>query len=264
LIELVIAHYRGDARVRAIVVFGSVSTGTWHDLSDVDLDVVTEDGAVIEPASEATALFGPRAVIILPRTDSVDVVLDSLEEVSIRWHPLAATSPNICASAQVVAGDLSTAEIVAAGDGNRVQPDEQQLLDAFVRDAVYAWKAINRANRWDAVAAVQRMRQSLVGLCGRRDSLRLDPADPAGALSKVIAEAAGRSISGRPGTCSLSDSAAASSQRDEAIRAGPHRPQTVRITRRTRPTTCHGGWWRSLAGRILPLVGPFRMDACGK
>jgi predicted nucleotidyltransferase len=140
LIELVIAHYRGDARVRAIVVFGSVSTGTWHDLSDVDLDVVTEDGAVIEPASEATALFGPRAVIILPRTDSVDVVLDSLEEVSIRWHPLAATSPNICASAQVVAGDLSTAEIVAAGDGNRVQPDEQQLLDAFVRDAVYAGK----------------------------------------------------------------------------------------------------------------------------
>jgi len=192
LIEQVVAHYRGDARVRAIVVFGSVSTGTWHVLSDVDLDVVTDDGAVIEPAVEAAALFGPRAAIILPGTDSVDVVLDSLEEVSIRWHPLATTSPNICASAQVVAGDLSTADVVAAGDGNRAQPDHQQLLDAFVRDAVYAWKAISRANSWNAVAAVQRMRQCLVALSGRRDDLRLDPADPAGALAKVIAETAVR------------------------------------------------------------------------
>jgi predicted nucleotidyltransferase len=192
LIALVVAHYRRDARVRAIVVFGSVGTGTWHDLSDVDLDVVTSDDTVIEPTVEAAALFGHRAVIVLPRADSVDVVLDSLEEVSIRWHPLAATSPNICETAQVVAGDLSTTDIVAAGDSNRAQPDEQQLLDAFVRDAVYAWKAISRANGWDAVAAVHRMRHSLVALRGRRDSLRLDPGDPAGALLKVITEATSR------------------------------------------------------------------------
>ncbi len=190
LIAHVVAHYRSDARVRAVVVFGSVGAGTWHDLSDVDLDVVTADGAVIEPAAEAAALFASRAAVVLPRDDSVDVVLDSLEEISIRWHPLATTSPNICASARVVAGDLTTAEVVAAGDGNRARPDEQRLLDAFVRDAVYASKSISRANTWDAVAAVQRMRQSLVALRGRRDGLRLDPADPAGALAEVIAEAA--------------------------------------------------------------------------
>jgi predicted nucleotidyltransferase len=191
-IEQIVAHYHGDARVRAIVVFGSVSAGTWHELSDVDLDVVIDDGVVIEPSAEAAALFGPRAAIILPRTDSVDVVLDSLEEFSIRWHPLVATNPNICASARVVAGSVATADVVAAGEGNRTPPNEQHLLDSFVRDAVYAWKSISRAKRWDAVAAVERMRQVLVALRGQRDSRQLDPADPAGALANVIAEAASR------------------------------------------------------------------------
>jgi predicted nucleotidyltransferase len=190
LIEHVVAHYRNDGRVRAVAVFGSVSTGTWHELSDVDLDIVVGDGVVIAPDSEVAALFGTKAAIILSAADSADVVLDSLEEVSIRWHPLAATSPNISASVRVAAGQLSAAEIAAAGEANRVRPDEQQLLDVLLRDAIGAWKALRRGHRWDAVAAVERMRRSLILLRGRRDSLRLDPADPADALAKVIGEAA--------------------------------------------------------------------------
>jgi hypothetical protein len=116
-------------------------------------------------------------------------VLDSLEEFSIRWHPLATTSPNISASVRVADGQLS-AEIAAAGEANRARPDEQQLLDALARDAIGAWKALWRGHRWHAVAAVERMRGSLVTLRGRRDGLLLDPADPAGALATVIGEAA--------------------------------------------------------------------------
>ena len=190
LIEHVVAHYRQDGRVRAVAVFGSVSTGTWHELSDVDLDVVTRDGVKVAPGSEIDALFGPRAAIVLTGADSADVVLDSLEEVSIRWHPLAATSPNICASVRVVYGRLTAAEIVAAGEANRTQPDERQLLDSLVREAVGARKALRRGRRWEAAAGVERMRRSLTALRGRRDGMRPDPADPAGALAAVIAEAA--------------------------------------------------------------------------
>jgi hypothetical protein len=43
LIAHVVAHYAGDDRIRAVAVFGSVGAGTWHELSDVDFDVVTED-----------------------------------------------------------------------------------------------------------------------------------------------------------------------------------------------------------------------------
>jgi predicted nucleotidyltransferase len=189
LLEHVVAHYRHDGRVRAVAVFGSVSTGTWHELSDVDLDIVIEDGVAMAPAAEVAALFGTDAAIIVSRTDSADVVLESLAEVSIRWHPLAATSPNIAASVRVAGGRLSVAEIIAAAEANRARPDEQQLLDVLVRHAIGAWKALQRGQPWDAVAAVERMRQSLASLRGRRDNLALDPADPAGALGSVVAEA---------------------------------------------------------------------------
>jgi predicted nucleotidyltransferase len=190
LIEQVVAHYRQDGRVRAVAVFGSVGTGTWHELSDVDLDIVTGDEVDMAPGREADALFGSGAAIVVAGEDCADVVLDSLEEISIRWHPLAATSPNICASVRVVDGRLTTAEIIAAGQANRARPDEQRLLDSLVRDAIGAWKMLGRGHRWEAAAGVERMRRSLLALRGRRDSLRPDPADPAGALAAVIAEAA--------------------------------------------------------------------------
>jgi predicted nucleotidyltransferase len=189
LIEHVVAHYRDDGRVRAVAVFGSVSTGTWHELSDVDLDIVIGDGVAMAPAAEVAALFGTDAAIVLSRADSADVVLDSLAEVSIRWHPLATTSPNIAPSAFVAGGRLSVAEIIDAAEANQAPPDEQRLLDALVRDAVGAWKTHQRGQRWNAVAAVERMRRSLASLRGRRDNMALDPEDPAGALGMVIAEA---------------------------------------------------------------------------
>jgi len=116
------------------------------------------------------------------------VVLDSREELSVRWHPLRTTSPNTGATVRVVAGCLSAANLVAAGDGNRSRPDQARRLDAIVRDAIYAQKALARGKRWEAVAAVERIRWSLTDLRGRRDGLRLDPADPAGALATVLAE----------------------------------------------------------------------------
>lgn len=188
LIDEVVGHYRDDERIRAVVVFGSVGAGTWHELSDVDLDIVIVDGAVVVPAEEVAALFGTRAVIVLARGDQADIVLDSLAEVSIRWHALRDTSPNILATARVVAGDLSEAELAAAGAANRTAPDEQRLLDEVVRDVIYARKAIARGRRWEAVAAIERVRGRLTQLRGRRDGLVLAPADPAGALITMLGE----------------------------------------------------------------------------
>jgi predicted nucleotidyltransferase len=192
LIARVTAGYAGDPRVLAVVVFGSVSTGTWHELSDVDLDVVIADGALIDPELEARALFGADAAIVIARGDSADIVLDSLEELSIRWHPLAATSPNIIASLCTASGCLSSAEIAAAGKANRAEPDVPRLLDTLVREAVGAWKAVRRGRRWEAIVAVEQARHAVTALRGRRDRLRLDPDDPLAVLAAVIAEARGR------------------------------------------------------------------------
>jgi predicted nucleotidyltransferase len=186
LIDHVVAHYRHDIRVRAVAVFGSVAAGTWHELSDVDFDIVIEDSARIAPAEEITAMFGSRAVVMLARPDSADVVLDSLEELSMRWHLLRATSPNIAATARVLAGQLTDREL-AAGEANRVANDAERLLDAAVRDLIGARKALVRGRDWDAVAAIERARRSLTQLRGHRDCLLLEPCEPARALAAVVA-----------------------------------------------------------------------------
>jgi nucleotidyltransferase-like protein len=56
LIARVVRRYDADPRVRAVAVFGSVAAGTWHELSDVDLDIVVADDAAVDPAAEARAL----------------------------------------------------------------------------------------------------------------------------------------------------------------------------------------------------------------
>ena len=189
LIDAITEFYAGDERVRSVVVFGSVAAATWHELSDVDVDVVIDDAAVVAPADEVRDLFGTRAVIVLSSTDSVDVVLDSLEEVSIRWHRIADTSPNISASLRVVAGGMSDAEVRAAAEANRVPPARQELLDTFMLYAIGAWKEIRRGNPWQAVVNVEEMRYRLTLLRWRRDTFVLDPANPEDALAKTLAEA---------------------------------------------------------------------------
>jgi predicted nucleotidyltransferase len=188
LIGQVVAHYQHDSRVRAVAVFGSVSAGTWHELSDVDFDIVIEDDAQVVLADEVKALFGARAAVVLARGDSADVVLNSLEEVSARWHTLRTTSPNITATARVVAGRLTDGDLVAAGEANRAEPDVERLLDTAVRDAIGARKALLRDRDWEAAAAVERVRASLTALRGRRDGLRLRASGPARALAVLLAE----------------------------------------------------------------------------
>ena len=191
LVDTVVERYAEDERVRSVVVFGSVAAGTWHELSDVDLDVVVDDAAVVVPADEIRDLFGARAVIVLSSADAADVVLDSLEELSIRWHPAADTSPNISTSLRVVGGRMSDAEVRAAAEANRVPPARQELLDALVRYAIGAWKEIQRGNPWQAVVFVEEIRYRLTLLRGRRDTLELDPACPEDALVKTLADARG-------------------------------------------------------------------------
>ncbi len=187
LIGEIVAFYERDDRIRAVAVFGSVGGGAWHGLSDVDLDVVIADHAVIAPQKEVEALFGERAKIVLVSGDAADVVLDSLEELSIRWHPLATTSPNISRTVRVVSGPITDQEVQASAEANRTSSDQQRLLDELVRAGVGAAKAIKRQEPWNAVIAVQEMRDALLVLRGHRDTLHLDPADPAGALAEVLA-----------------------------------------------------------------------------
>jgi predicted nucleotidyltransferase len=166
-------HYANDTRVLAFSLFGSLARGNWDEYSDLDLDVVLSDDVMIDARREAERLapvlepVGERIVLLLPRgQESVDLVLLPLLELSIRYHALATTSPNIIESVTVLAGPLTTEQVRAAGLEN-MEHDETppaDLLDACVRYALEGDFALRRGKLWIAVELLHRTRGLLMEL----------------------------------------------------------------------------------------------------
>lgn len=170
LLQAIVERYAPDERVLAVVVFGSLGRGNWDVYSDLDLDVVLADGVTLDVPGELHALadslvaLGERAAGIIPDEDEEegDILLESLMMLSIRYHPLATTSPNIVDSLRMLSGCIDAAAIVAAGEANRRPPPMplERLLDACVRDAAVAHVGVQRGWVWYTVEVLHR-------LCGR-------------------------------------------------------------------------------------------------
>lgn len=183
MLRAIVAIYAADPRVRAVALFGSLARGNWDDASDLDLDVVIADGIEITLVAELTTLcenlggIGERAAVIVRKgADRGDVVLASLLEFSIRYHPLATTSPNIVESLRLLwsrdegTETLTAGSICAAGRANR--PPEltaaettaqlDTLVGECVRQALGAQTALTRRRFWFAVEALHSIRSLLM------------------------------------------------------------------------------------------------------
>jgi predicted nucleotidyltransferase len=160
------AHYAHDARVDAVCVFGSLGRGTWDAYSDLDLDVVLADGVRVDPSEEVRRLcdaLGEAPVSVeLDGPEAADVVLPSLMELSIRYHPLATTSPNILYGLRVLVGRLDAGTIMAAGIQNRRPPaDPASSVRASVRLAVTLDGRLHRRLFWLGYQTLYLARQHL-------------------------------------------------------------------------------------------------------
>jgi predicted nucleotidyltransferase len=171
LLRQIELYYRNDPRILALTIFGSVPRGTWDTYSDLDLDAVIGDDVQIDVLPEVRSLcaslsaIGQRAVLVVPNsTDAADVVLDSLHEFSIRYHPLAATSPNIVESVQLLSGSIPLKSIKAAGTTNvQPRPDiEADPIDRFLRLALAVDREVHRQHFWQALSLLEGMRTIVV------------------------------------------------------------------------------------------------------
>lgn len=176
LLRAIVFHYEDDPRIRAVVVFGSLGRGDWDALSDLDLDVVLADGVQVDVVQEVKGLAAPfsavgeRVALVVPDgADAVDVVLESLMQLSIRYHALGTTKPAIVASMRILTGSLGREQIAAAGLANRKPNDEplDQLLDRCVRYAAVADVGLRRRQVWITVEVLHRMRSILMELFAR-------------------------------------------------------------------------------------------------
>jgi excinuclease ABC subunit A len=178
VLSSIVAFYQDDPRILAVIVFGSLGRGDWDKYSDVDLDVIVADDIRIDISDELRRLcksfagLNERAAIIIPDGDEGDIVLESLMQLSIRYHPLSETSPNILDSMLVLAGSLDKMEIAAAGNENRsgdAQP-LSQLLDRCVRYAVEANVQYQRKHFWAANEVLHRAHTLLMDIYARTHS----------------------------------------------------------------------------------------------
>lgn len=173
LLAAIVDHYRNDPRILAVSVFGSLSRGTWDQYSDIDLDVVIADNVQIDVLEAlkrlctALAAMGQRdAVIAADGNDAGDVVFGSLAQLSIRYHPLATTSPNIVDSLRVLAGSLDHATLAAAGLLNRQTQARSlgSMLDQCVQHIAVVAVAVQRGHLWGAVEMLHRIRAILMDM----------------------------------------------------------------------------------------------------
>jgi predicted nucleotidyltransferase len=171
ILHAIVACYQRDPRIRAVAVFGSLGRGNWDQYSDIDLDIVLADGVQLDLEVELQqfqrllANVGEAVAWVEPDGPAAaDVVLQSLMELSVCYHPLHATKPEVVDSLMVLAGDLSVDTIRMAGRANQFMgvPSLSGGIDQYLRLAIGADVALQRRNFWRAVQCLQLMRGLLL------------------------------------------------------------------------------------------------------
>lgn len=175
MLHSILSYYENDPRILAISVFGSLGRGNWDSYSDLDLDVVVADEALIDIKTELVRLcdslasIDEHAALLIPGDDDADVVFRSLMELSIRYHPLSNTSPNVVESMRLLSGRMDRSTIEAAGLANRELDDEplDRELDRCVRYALEVDGALHRGYLWSAIEILHYMRRNMMELFTR-------------------------------------------------------------------------------------------------
>lgn len=175
MLRSIISYYENDPRILAITVFGSLGRGNWDYYSDLDLDVVVAGEITIDVEAELIQLCASLASIdehialLIPDGDEADVVFKSLMELSVRYHALANTSPNIVDSMLLLLARIDRSTIEAAGLANR-RLDREPLdreLDRCIRYALGVDSALHRGYLWSSIELLHYMRHSIMELFTR-------------------------------------------------------------------------------------------------
>lgn len=172
LLQAVVSFYTDDPRIRAVIVFGSLGRGNWDRYSDLDLDIIIANGVEIDIVQElkqlcqSFAAIGEYAALIIPDgKEAGDIVLESLMELSIRYHTLETTSPNIIGSMQILSGQIDHPVVKTAGVPNIVQARSAvHILNRYVRYTLEAAIALQRGQLWIAIDLEHRTRELLMEL----------------------------------------------------------------------------------------------------
>jgi len=172
MLQSILDYYAEDARIAAILLFGSLGRGNWDAYSDLDIDIIVNDNVSIDAHRELTNLCASikrqhrLEALIIADAEEGDVVLSNLLEFSIRYHMLADTKPAILDSMRRLAGDVSLDEIRAAAneDYSTVRPENTEIINQCIRYTLELHHAILRGRVWMSLELLQRIRALLMSI----------------------------------------------------------------------------------------------------
>ncbi|HVU59260.1 MAG TPA: nucleotidyltransferase domain-containing protein [Candidatus Saccharimonadales bacterium] len=160
------------ANIRSFGIFGSIARGDWDDYSDLDLDAIVTDTAGITIRSHVAAIEqalrrqGMATLLRFEEGPNAWVfILESLDRLSIRFHSLDETSPNIIGSLVILAGKLSKDEIAHAAAGHpKQQPDALLMHTKFLEHAIYVPVYLHRGEVMNAYNMLTTLRNGFLML----------------------------------------------------------------------------------------------------
>lgn len=169
ILQILVDLYKNDHNVEALGVFGSVAMGNWDNYSDLDLDAVVKDdsksaaGKLVEQMISAFKTGDENVLLNFEEGKGEWVIIfDSLDRLSIKFHLLSDTKPQIKESLVILYGKLDREKVISSVTEKLNTPNLEFLVNKFLEISIYVPIALHRKNLVNAQFFLNKMRQTLI------------------------------------------------------------------------------------------------------
>lgn len=169
VLQILVDLFKKDQNIEAFGVFGSLVRGDWDEYSDLDLDVVVKDDSdpVVNGlvAQVLSALKEGDLNVLLCFEEAKGeriIIFDTLDRISIRFHSLSDTKPQVLDTLTFLCGRLTKENIHQSVKEIQKPTSLELLANKFVELAVYVPIGLHRDRLVNAQFFLNKMRQTLI------------------------------------------------------------------------------------------------------
>lgn len=179
ILAALIDLFKGDDNIKAFGYFGSLARGDWDNFSDLDLDVIVANDSKPTVEKYLISISGILHTKNLDPLSSFEedvnewvLILSTLDRISLRFHLLNSTSPNILNSFVILSGNMSLADIKRALPQIKTKPTSLNLLQhKFLEHSIYVPIYLHRNELLNAFNMLNILRNTLITIYYKSHSL---------------------------------------------------------------------------------------------
>lgn len=170
ILEALVNLFRGEKNIKAFGAFGSLTRGDWDDYSDLDLDAIVDNDSTEKVATYLYKMIEVLNHVSLPsliyfeeKRNEWVLILETLDRISIRFHTLENTSPNILDSFVIYTGKVTKDYLLDIALKTIKKGENFELLqNKFLEHAIYVPIYIHRQELFNAFNMLNVLRNTLI------------------------------------------------------------------------------------------------------